>query len=83
MKKDKKKTPNKKVPKKVAPEPPKSVEVRIIGDMPNPMWKRGLLKNGTGCKVQVPKRWSDKLGRKSIECDRVDENGETYYKYNP
>ena len=59
--------------------------VMIVGNHPNPMWKKGKTDGGKGegCKVWVPKRLSHKLRLKVVECERVDENGETYYKYNP
>ena len=66
-------------------EKPETEYIMIVGDHPNPMWKKGILKagSGEGCKVWVPKRVGHKLRHKILECQRVDENGETYYKYQP
>jgi len=59
--------------------------VLIHGDWQNPMWKKGISNGGKGdaCKVFVPKRFSDRLKNKVVDCERVDENGEIYYKYLP
>jgi hypothetical protein len=64
---------------------PKAERVQILGDYQNPMWKKGRANGGLGegCKVWVPRRFSNRLRHKVIECQRVDENGETYYKYLP
>ena len=64
---------------------PKTERVQILGDYQNPMWKKGRTNGGLGegCKVWVPRRFSDRLRHKVIDCQRVDENGETYYKYLP
>jgi hypothetical protein len=92
MKKAKKKAPKKKAPKKKPAIPADSgieeapkERVMIVGDYQNAMWKKGKTQGGSGegCKVFVPKRFSDRLRNKVVECERVDENGETYYKYLP
>jgi hypothetical protein len=72
-----------KVPVESGIEAAPTERVQIYGDWQNPMWKKGLLPNGDGCKVFVPKRFSNRLKNKVVECERVDENGETYYKYIP
>ena len=63
----------------------KTERIQIWGDYQNPMWKKGITNAGMGesCKVWVPKRFANRLRNKVVECERVDENDETYYKYNP
>lgn len=90
MKKPKKKTA-KKTAKKAVPVLPEDSgiteapleTIRVMGDFPNPMWKKGQTENGESCKVWVPKRFANRVHKKTLECQRVDENGETYYKYLP
>lgn len=82
----KKKAPRKKaikVPEESGVEVAPTERIRIYGDWQNPMWKKGLTPDGEPCKVFVPKRFANRLKNKVVECERVDENGETYYKYLP
>ena len=73
------------IPKKSGITKAKTERIKIWGDHQNPMWKKGITDGGMGegCKVWVPKRFANRLRNKVVECERVDENGETYYKYNP
>jgi hypothetical protein len=84
----KKKTPRKKavkVPAESGIAPAPTEQIQIYGDWQNPMWKKGITDGGKGepCKVFVPKRFANRLKNKVVDCERVDENGEIYYKYLP
>lgn len=89
MKKAKKKTPKKRtipvLPEDSGFEKAKTESILIFGDLPNPLWKKGITDGGrgTGCNVAIPKRYTDKLRNKVVKCELVDENGEIYYKYVP
>ena len=82
-----KKAPKKKSPRKKAVEMPAEPEitvatkelVRVVGDWQNPIWKKGVTESGDACKVRVPKRDTNRLRNKVVECERVDESNGTYY----
>jgi len=62
---------------------PKKTEIHITRKCPNKTWVLGELIDGTSHKVLVPKWLSPKLLHKTIPVVRVDEAGESYYKYLP
>ena len=86
-----KKAPKKKSPRKKAVEIPAESgiteatkePIRVVGEWQNPLWKKGITESGDACKVYVPKRYTNRLRNKVVECERVDESNGTYYKYTP
>lgn len=64
-------------------ERPAEASVLVIGTYPNPMWLKGVDKNGKPYKIRVPKRFSSKLLHKQVTVHKIDGEPEEYYKYEP
>ena len=74
----------KKAPKKkAAKKKPQTKEVLVTGSFQNPMWLKGVDKNGKQVKINVPKRFSKKLLHKKIEVTQIDVANEEHYKWEP
>jgi ribosomal protein L31E len=69
--------------KKAAKKKPQTKEVLIIGSFPNAMWLKGVDKNGKQVKINVPKRFSNKLLNKQIKVTQIDVSNEEHYKWEP
>jgi ribosomal protein L31E len=74
-----KKAPKKKAEKKK----PQTKEVLVTGSFQNPMWLKGVDKDGKQVKINVPKRFSNKLLNKQIKVTQIDVNNEEHYKWEP
>lgn len=69
--------------KKVAKTNPQIKEVLVTGSFPNAMWLKGVDKNGKQVKINVPKRFSNKLLHKQIKVTQIDVSNEEHYKWEP
>ena len=58
------------------------VDVYAIGECPNPVWMRGMMKDSSKCSIQVPKAsMRNSLVGKWMKATRIDGGEENHYKF--